>query len=105
MFLVLIAGFECLLFIIFAGDYFIEQICNIKDNQSIIEKHLKRYGNDFGYFENFKSVMGYNVWLWFFPVSPKLEFDYLEPLFSYSELILEKKKKTKVVSSDFHLMK
>ena len=63
VFLVLVAGFECVLFLIFTGDFLLEQINAIKDNQSTIEKLHRKYGENFGTVENFKTLMGDNIWL------------------------------------------
>lgn len=96
-FLVFVACFECIIFGIFTSDFLKEQIYILKDNQSTIEKFNRKFGEDFGTLENFKTIFGKNVFCWLLPVAPDLDIDYNEPLYNYSERELRKKNPLKIM--------
>ena len=106
VFLVLVAGFECLLFMIFTGDYLWEQISLITNSQSTIERVHRKYGENFGRLENMKRILGSNMWLWFLPVSSRIPCDYIEPLYAFSEMVLQRNKKIRftAVASEYNLI-
>lgn len=105
VFLVCIAAGECLLFGIFTADFLKEQINTVRKNQTNIEKLLRKYGENFGSLDNLKIVMGANILFWALPLSPNTKFNYLEPLYSFSEMIMKKKRKKSAVEPiEFNLI-
>lgn len=98
VFLVLLAGFECVLFMIFTGDYLLEQLSLLKNGQNTIEKLHRKYGEDLGRLENLKQILGPTPWLWFFPLPPPVHCNFHEPLYTFSEMMLEKGKKLRFTS-------
>lgn len=98
VFLVLVAGFESILFGIFTADFLKEQISNLKENQSTIEKVLRKYGEDKGYWANLSSILGNNKLMWLIPVSPNLSIDFKEVLYNYSQIIMERQKRARLSS-------
>lgn len=98
VFLVLVAGFESILFGIFTADFLKEQISILKENQSTIEKVLRKYGEDKGCWANLSCILGNNKLMWLFPVSPKLSVDFKEILYNYSQIIIERQKRMRLNS-------
>lgn len=84
IFLVVFSVLIAILFFFFAGDFFLEQIESVKDNQTCVESYQYKRGISQDKLKNFEDVFGKNFWFWLLPVNPNLKVNYLE------NIILEK---------------
>ena len=81
---VIFTALESVLFLFFTGDFLLEQLGSIKDNQSCVESYQFKRGITESAGVNFINVFGKNSWFWLVPIAPDLDVNYEE------EVILDK---------------
>lgn len=81
---VVFVTFESILFLFFTGDFLMEQLESVRDNQTCIESYQFKRGVSKDPVKNFEDVFGKTFWLWLFPVRPDLTVNFLE------EIIIQK---------------
>ena len=81
---VIFTALESVLFLFFTGDFLLEQLGSIKDNQTCVESYQFKRGITESAGVNFINVFGKNSWFWLVPIAPDLDVNYEE------EVILDK---------------
>jgi len=84
IFAVVFVLMESILFLFFTGDFLMEQLESVRENQTCVESYQFKRGVCQDPVKNFEDVFGKTFWLWLFPVKPDISVDFLE------DIILEK---------------
>ncbi|OMJ83120.1 hypothetical protein SteCoe_16041 [Stentor coeruleus] len=82
--LVSLVAFESIIFVIFTGDFLIEQLESIKDNQTCVESYQYKRGLPKPFEVNFRCVFGNDFRFWLLPVGSDARVDWEE------EIIMER---------------
>jgi hypothetical protein len=78
IFLVVFCTAVAVLFFIYAGDFVLEQVESVKENQTCVESYQYKRGICEDPLKNFEDVFGKKFWFWLLPVSPDIRPNYLE---------------------------
>ena len=80
-------------FTLYTGlDFLLDQTEFFKDNQTTVESYQRRYGKSQNLVYTLYEVFGTNNCVWLLPVKPKLNLNYLEETYKYSQVPHEEKK-------------